>query len=227
MSLEITSNGAQVAIRYHEAPKLIAKSVVKIMRTIGATLVSYAGREKLSGQVLGVRTGNTRRALFYRIFVDAAERDVVLVFGADTRKAPGAAANEYGATIVPKTSTFLTVPLDPALTGKGVARVSAREFIANPQSLGFESSFVNRRKTAILGVRDGGPGGFDDDSDREVVPVFALVKRVVLPERSFLRSSVRDKRAWIGEQLGITVQEAARTAADAADGGPVAIGSVE
>jgi hypothetical protein len=196
--VDISSNAAAVSVRYDQAPKLIASNIVKIFRQIGAGLQAAVVRDKLSGRMgqsaLARRTGTLARAIFYKITLDTGDsQDAVLVLGADRKKAAYAAAQEYGATITPKHGRYLTVPIGPALTAKGVARVSAREFISNPQSLGFESSFVNRAKTAILGRRE----------DGQVEPVFALKARVVIPERSYLRSTVTERCGWIREQLGL------------------------
>lgn len=209
--VDISSNAAAVAVRYREAPKLIAKNVVQIFRKIGAGLQAAVIRDKLSSRVgqqaLGRRTGNLARAIYYKITLDTAAQDVVLVLGADRKKAAYAAAQEFGATIVPKHGKYLTIPIGAALTANGVARVSVREFIDNPHSLGFEGSFVNKAKTAIMGVRDTGPGGFDDNEDHQAEPVFLLRTRVVIPERSYLRTTVTERRGWIREQLGMSAYD--------------------
>jgi hypothetical protein len=191
-AITVDSNAAAVAVQYAQAPKLVGRTIVRILRTVGAGLVSYIGREKLSGQVLGVRTGTLRRALYSRVFVDANGLDAGVAVGADVKKAPQARVQEYGGTISAKGGGFLTIPVGPNLTGKGVMRVSASAFIANPESLGFDHAFVNPKKTAILGVRQ----------DGSVEAVFALKRSVTLPERSYLRAGVNERRAWILEQLG-------------------------
>lgn len=194
-AITINSNAAAISVQYRNAPKLIAKNIVQIFRVIGAGMVSYIGREKLSGQVLGVRTGNLRRALYYRVFADANGLDAGVYIGADVKKAPQARVQEFGGTITAKNGKNLAIPLGPALTGKGVARMSAREFIANPESLGFVRTFVNPAKTAILGVTKSG----------EVQAVFALKASVTLPERSYLRAGVNERKDWIRQQLGASL----------------------
>ena len=193
--IDVSTNAASVSVRYTDAPKLVATTVVQTFRRIGAGLQRHAVREKLNGQVLERRTGTLARALFSQIWLDG--KDAVLTFGADKAKAKGAAIQEYGGTIRPTHAQHLAIPLDAARTAKGVARLSAREFIAHPESLGFESTFVNKRRTAIMGVRGG-----------EAEPVFALKTSVTLPARSYLRSTVDDKRAWILAQLGGDVADA-------------------
>jgi hypothetical protein len=196
-TIVIDSNAAAVSVQYLEAPKLVASSIVRVLRTIGAGLVSYIGRQKLSGQVLGARTGTLRRALYYRVMTDSNGLDASVYVGADVKKAPQARVQEYGGTITAKNAAHLAIPLGPALTGKGVARVSAKQFIANPGSLGFARAFVNPSKTAIMGANPGQPA----------VPVFALKTSVTLPERSYLRAGVNERRAWILEQLGMSLHD--------------------
>jgi hypothetical protein len=198
--LDVSSNAGSLSVAYQAAPKLIAKNVYQALTRIGAALVSYVKLEKLAGQVLNYRTRTLSRAIFSRVDLDAGSKDAVLTIGADGSKAPYARAQEYGAVIRPKNSQFLTIPVGVNLTGNGVQRVSAREFIANPGALGFERSFVNRRKTAIMGATRG----------QAPEPVFALKSEVTLPERSYLRSAITDRRDWIMGQLGIAVDESIR-----------------
>ncbi len=198
---EVRSNAAEVAVRYDKAPALISTTLVKVLRRIGAGLERHVKREKLQGQVLTRRTGTLMRAIYTKILLEASARDAVLVLGADTKKAAGARLQEYGGVVVPRNAQYLTIPLDAARTSAGVARLSASEFIRNPQALGFDHSFVNKRKTVIMGARDVG-------GETVAEPVFALKKRVVIPERSYLRSSVRDRKAAILQELGLGTKEA-------------------
>jgi hypothetical protein len=198
--LEVSSNASALSVAYSQAPRLISRTVYQVLQRIGQGLVQYVKLEKLQGQVLNARTRTTSRAVFSRIDTDESARDAVLVLGVDVSKAPGARAQEFGAVIRPKTAQFLTIPVGVNLTASGVLRVSPREFIANPSSLGFERSFVNRRKTAIMGVTRGG----------RAEPVFALKTQVTLPERSYLRSTISDRREWIMGQLGIGLDESLR-----------------
>lgn len=187
---------AAVTVQWQNAPKLVAKSIVTIFQTIGAGLVSYIGTQLLSGQVLGVRSGNLRRSLYFRVFADPDGLSAGVYVGADIKKAPQAAVQEFGGTISAKSAGALTIPLAPDLTNNGVMRVSAREFFDNPSSLGFDHAFINPKGTAIMGVSKG----------QAPVPVFALKTSVTLPERSYLRAGVNERRDWILAQLGASVQ---------------------
>ena len=198
--IEVTSDAAAVSIGYAEAPRLVSSTIVKVLTKIGAGLVSWVKTRKLTGQILQRRTGSLSRAIFSRLGLDG--QSAVLYLGADASKAPGARVQEYGGDIHAKRSKFLTIPVGKNLTGNGVMRVSPREFIANPSALGFASSFVNRRRTAIMGVTRGG----------RAEPVFALKTSVKVPERSYLRSTITDRRDWILDELGVATGEAIQSA---------------
>jgi hypothetical protein len=179
--IDISSNAAAVSVNYHEAPKLVSKTIVRVLTVIGSGLVQWVKLQKLAGQVLNYRTRTLSRAI--------------------VSKAPYAREQEYGGPIAAKNGTFLTIPVGPNLTPGGVMRVSPRAFIADPTSLGFEREFVNRRRTAIMGVNRG----------EKPQPVFALKTSVMLPERSYLRSTVDDRRQWIAQQFGQGLQDVADT----------------
>ncbi len=189
MAIEVTTNAGSIAVHYGDASKLVSKNIVTTFRRIGPALLTYIAREKLSGQVLERRTSTLTRALFYQVFL--SERDAVLRIGADGKKAAYAHIQEEGGTIRPVHAQHLAIPLDAARTAKGVARMGAREFISNPESLGFERAFVNRKGTAIMGAR----GGVAE-------PVYALKDSVTLPARPYVSTGVGDRRDWILEQLG-------------------------
>lgn len=221
MNLEVNSNAGHVSVQYAQAPRLIAKTVIPTMRRIGGGLQSYILRNKLQGDPLERRSGTLGRALFYRITVADAEREVILTIGADKKKAPQAAVQEYGGTIRPKNARSLAIPLEAARTARGLARITARRFMENPGELGYDAAFV--ADDVIFGVKE-------TKNREDVDPVFALKKQVVLPERSYIRSGVRDRRDFIIEQLGGAVTAAAQKATSGQagpDSGPVSIGTVE
>lgn len=84
-----------------------------------------------------------------------------------------AAAQELGAVIRPKRGRYLTIPLSPVLTQAGVQRQSARSFAG---------LFVIRsRRGNLLLVRRTTSG---------IEPVFALVERVRLRPKHFLRDGM-------------------------------------
>ena len=201
--MEVKVYAGEVRASYESASKLIANNAFQRLRKIGATLIRIIAKDKLSGAgaagtgwQLVRRTGNLTRALFYKIRLEG--NDAVLSVGADGKKAVYAAILEEGGTIRPVRSQNLAIPLDAARTARGVARMSAREFIANPESLGFEGSFVNPMKTAIMGIKG-----------EEVEPVFALKKQVRIEGRHYVRDTVDERRAWILNELGAAATDGA------------------
>jgi len=81
-----------------------------------------------------------------------------------------ASAHEFGATIVPKNVKWLTIPIIKGLKGK-----SARDF---------DLEFIPRNgKIPILAKVDNG----------KVTPYYLLRKKVEIPKRSFIKSTIEDK----------------------------------
>jgi hypothetical protein len=110
------------------------------------------------------------------------------VVGVDVVKAPGARANEFGATIRPTHGEFLTVPIGNALTGKKVAKFDARTLFANPRSLGYVGAFV--AKHVIFGKR----------ADGSIDPLFALKRSVTLKKVGYLASARAHMPTWLPEE---------------------------
>lgn len=182
-------------------PASIAKAAVATMRRITTQLLAYLVQNKLSnaagaGNQLHRRTATLARSAFQRVEVGAGV-DLVGRVGFDLAKARYARAVTMGATITPKQASYLTIPVGEALTRSGVARFGAREFIEQTRAAGshggggewhgFTGSFVNKNRTAIMGIRPGGA----------VEPVFLLRKSVTLPVRDVLGETVRENATRI------------------------------
>lgn len=145
---------------------------IKRGAAIGMTeTAAHVQRSKVSGQLLGVRTGALRRS----IRGDAVSRShkVVAYVGAST---PYARIHEEGGTIRPKAAQYLTIPTRHAMTPAGVIRGGARSF---------PNTFV--RKT-----RSGNPAIFQRRG-KQVVPLFWLVKSVKVKAKRYLRTGLEDK----------------------------------
>jgi hypothetical protein len=84
----------------------------------------------------------------------------------DSHLAKRAAANEFGAVITPKSSTYLAIPVRPEAKGR-----SPRDFDLKP--------IFPKNGTPYLARIEG----------KRVVPFYILKKKVVIPERSYLRST--------------------------------------
>lgn len=188
IGIETATDAAEVSVHYGEAHAVTAKNLLGVMRTIVNRVAATARKKVRRGSgVLNHRTGNLGRAIFGR--VELSENDIVGRVGVDLAKARYGRIQELGGTVRPVNGQFLAVPLGPALTGNGVARCSARQFLENPSILGFDGAFIAK------GVVFGKTG-----RDR-IEPVFALKRSVTIPARSYLRSSVEDERAYIMQAL--------------------------
>lgn len=82
-----------------------------------------------------------------------------------------AAANEFGAVIKPKKGKFLTIPLVPEAKGK------------SPRSFG-DLKLIRKK-----GSKGEAGGVLARVNGTSIEPIFALVKQVIIPERSFLRET--------------------------------------
>lgn len=157
-----------------------------------------------SGLKLKKRTGNLSRAIFYRVEGSPTSREILVRAGVDLSKAVYGRIHEHGGVIRPKRSKFLTIPVGQNVTPNGVVRVNAREFISNPGSLGFTGSFVNRSKTAIMGVL----------ADGQIEPVFALKTQVTIRKTGYVSSSLGKNTSFIQAQLKVIGAEFAQEMRD-------------
>lgn len=204
MNLELESTFDAVALDWQRAGQSLPVKLLSAMRRIGRSLEAYLKARHLSGRApdsLDARTGTLRRAAFHRVEVGLVGRSVLVRVGLDQRKANYGRIHEFGGTIRPRKARKLTIPLKPMLTGKGVARMSAREFMRHPAALrGFVGAFINKRGTAIMGVRDRGG----------VEPVFALKDSVTLRPVGMLAATLREREAWAHQQLELALIEATK-----------------
>jgi hypothetical protein len=170
-------------------PDVIGSQTLSRFRRIGQTLLRKLQQDHLSGSgptSLAARTGNTRRAAFYRLAIGGAN-EVGLVLGIDLAKAPGARAHNFGAHIHAH-GQFLTIPIGRALTGKGVARFTAKNLIANPTAYGFLGTFV--AKHVLFGKTRSG-----------IVPLFILKESVTLRKVGMLQATIEGSEAFIQAEL--------------------------
>jgi hypothetical protein len=173
------------------APKGIGRQLRAALVKVGLGLVGHMKSNELSGQSLKVRTGTGRRSVTYRVYEEGS--DIVVVAGPDLRKAPYMRAQDKGATIVPKRSRYLTVPVGEALTAKGVARFSARDLINSPAAFGYVGTFVHNR--VIFGKK----------KDGSIYPLFALKDSVKLKAVGYMANTLNEKRAWAERVLSDAV----------------------
>jgi hypothetical protein len=85
---------------------------------------------------------------------------------------------EKGGEIRAKNVRNLTIPLEPFMTGRGVARGSAHDVIANPSSFGYDGTFFSK------GVLYGRHGNATTE------PLFALKPSVTLQARPYAQPAI-------------------------------------
>jgi len=205
MELSVTTNAGEIAIRYQEAWRLFSGTLVPALRKAALLVQRKVRMEKIrDGNPITSRTGHLRQSIFTNVQVDAEAREGVAIIGSDRAKVVYGRILELGGVITPKTAKNLTIPLEPALTAAGVARVTARQFIANPGTLGFERAFMRRGGTTILGAK----------KDGTVQAVFALKKRVEIAPRRYLTDALAECRPDIVTIFGDGVSDVTRKLTD-------------
>lgn len=202
ITVETNAGAVSVKLKDAAAGVVTSKALVKSFRRIGIQLQRTI-MQNAAGQDLNKRSGNLHRNIFYRIEGEGTTSLTVRA-GVDLARALYARILNFGGVIVPKRAKFLTIPVGPNVTGNGVMRVNARQFISNPETLGFTGSFVNRQKTAIMGVRP----------DGEVEPVFALMKSVTIKKTGFVSNALANNKAFIRKELDVAQDEIVKELAD-------------
>lgn len=101
-------------------------------------------------------------------YIESSTITVGLVGSVDSDLLVIAGAHEFGAVIRPKNSKWLTIPLHPELKGKSPRSIPGLKFIP-----------PRKGKSAFLAKVEGG----------KLEPFFILTKKVVIPERSWLRGT--------------------------------------
>ena len=84
---------------------------------------------------------------------------------------------ERGGEIHAKNAKNLTIPLEAFMTGRGIAKGSARDLIASPGDYGYDGTFFSRG--VLLGKRGD-----------EVEPLFVLKPSVTLPARPYAQPAL-------------------------------------
>lgn len=140
----------------------------------------------LRGDPLHTRTGTLMRSWSGMPAVeDTASGPVVTL----ASSAVYSAIHEFGGTVAPVNKAFLTIPLEAVRNPSGTrTKFSAAELRDSPGQLGLKSTFINRARTAILGVQHGGG----------LVPLFAIADSVTIPARGYVSRAVARARAQAG-----------------------------
>lgn len=97
-----------------------------------------------------------------------------------------AAVHERGAVITPKRARYLTVPLPAALDKRGVALF--------PRARDWQNTFVKRSKAGNLLI-------FQKRGKDQIVPLYVLKKRVVIPKRLAFEPAFEAGRSFLADAL--------------------------
>jgi len=180
---------ARIASRGLRARGLLRKAITDTQLDLYNGII-----DKLSGGVLKRRTGTLSRSFRPYPIQESKDAITAIVASSNVEYAP---IQERGGTIYPRTSQFLTIPLDAMLTERGVARGSARDVISDPSAYGFTGTFF--RFGMLFGVTGAG-------LNADITPLFLLRSSVTIPAHWFVRDTIRE------------VEEAFRTRVEAAMG---------
>ena len=203
--LDISSTVATARFKWVQAADggSTGRAMLAAFRRIGLRLQRTI-MQNASDALLRRRTGNLTRAVTYRLEGSESSAELVVRAGVDLSRAVYGRIQNFGGIIKPVNGKFLTIPVGVNKTGNGVMRVSAREFIRNPGSIGFTGSFVNRAKTAIMGVRENG----------KIEPVFALKTSVKIRKTGFVTNALAQDEDYILDQVSGAAADVTRELAD-------------
>ena len=127
VSADITGD-EQVAIRLQNLPNTVRSSLKKAMKDAMIDLRGYVAANKLSGQLLKVRTGTLHRSITQRI-----EDDATSVIGIVGTNVAYAAIHEYGGKIKTRLGT-----------GKGKPKINGKAYITMPEKRFLRGSLVDK-----------------------------------------------------------------------------------
>lgn len=180
MEFTLSFEGDTKLLKLGQIASRIDSEVIPIgMKKAVSFLEGYIKKNKLSGQVLKVRSGRLRSSITNRVFLSG--KDLAGQVGTNVVYAK---IHEIGGTLIPKNSRFLTVPLSAAKTPAGVTRFSARQVISNPSAYGYQGTFF--RKHILFGKKT-----------NRITPLFVLKSSVKIPRRSYMQPALGETKPQI------------------------------
>lgn len=159
--------------------------LVDMMRK-GGLLVMGKLKENISGRILKVRSGLLRSSIGTTVKNEA--NDIAAVIGSGVgvgERVVYANIHETGGTITPKNVSYLTIPLQAAMTPARVLRKSAREW---------SDTFVRK---GVIFQNQGG----------KAVPLFLLRKSVNIPARHYMSRTLAESRSDVDKIMVRSVEE--------------------
>lgn len=165
-----TFSPEQMAEALKKAPSLFLKQFDPAMRRYLRGFAQGTMAKRIAGRPgLINRTGALRRSFGTAV---TGEGSIESWVGTVYTTSPYARIQEFGGTVTPKKSQFLTIPLAGARTGAGATRGGARSF---PNTF-----FAKSRAGNLLMFQKQG---------KKIVPLFVLKKSVSIPPRLGMMSA--------------------------------------
>ena len=197
MRLTMTMTGADALnARLTAAGAEISKQVV----TRATYEVQNEIKLNLQGKVLDVRTGGLLRAWSQPPVISQENGETVGFLRANS---PYAKIHEDGGVVRPTGGRrFLTIPMRAAKTAAGLPAFRAYEVFQNPGAYGFRYTWINKAKTAILGVGKG--------KNAPVKALFLLRTSVTIPARHYVSDALDVVRRKLPEMLEAVTLRVAR-----------------
>jgi phage gpG-like protein len=194
MSIEVTFLGAAKLEARLEKLEKIQATLTPVMLGIAVKLAKHIERDKLAGQVLHRRTGKLARSILGTMESNASSVDAIV-----GTKTEYARIQELGGTVTAgKTSQWLTIPLEAALTGAAVMKY--------PKARDYPNTFFKR------GAASGGKNLilWQKLAANKIVSLFLLRKSVNIPARPYMKPSLQEMKAEIIERMNAGIREAMR-----------------
>ena len=195
--IALTFDDGGLSVNLANAPQVTTLQLQKFVTAVETHLLGAVARNMGNGGLIGVRTGDLRRALKMQppqVTTDGIEGSVYV----DPAQVPYGGIQEEGGTVIPKTAQFLAIPLEAMQTGNGVARGTAAQVRDEPGAFGFTGTFI--AKGVIFGKAGTGKGA-------SIIPLFALKSSVILPGRHFMAETLTQEEAWIEDYAEQTLGE--------------------
>lgn len=172
MEIKITIKDG-VTKKLKDAEKKLPQALMRAMEDTLGIIETQAKMNVTTGGVSGlhVRTGHLRRSITH----EGPKKQGNRIIGKIGATAPYAPVHEFGATITPKKTKFLAIPLGPAKTAAGAARA--------PGPRHYSNTFIRKSKAGKLII-------FQKLGKKRIIPLFVLVKRVVVPKRPWLLPAI-------------------------------------
>ena len=150
--MKIRVNDRQLEARLTAMPTRVQKALVQKLTALAFKLENHIKADKLSGQVLNVRTGALRRSIFSTVETSATE---VVATVASSSDVPYGRIHEFGGTIqVPEITPVKAQALHFVINGKDVfaKRVRAHT-VSMPERSFMRSALADMKDEIEAGIR--------------------------------------------------------------------------